>query len=110
MWRSAGAARQSTAGVPGRGKSDVSAKLSRREDGRRWEYAFCRAARHTETERATTRTNFVLWRVVSCGSRDQGWGRTKLDLGSGKPFDDHHRSTTLGTESKIVRVIEIGGG
>jgi hypothetical protein len=31
-----------------------------------------------------------------------------LDLGSGKPFDDPHRSTTLGAESKIVRVI--GGG
>ena len=23
----------------------------------------------------------MLWRVVSCGNRDQGWGRTKLDLG-----------------------------
>ena len=31
-----------------------------------------------------------------------------MDLGSGKPFDDHHRSTTLGAESKIVRVM--GGG
>ena len=31
-----------------------------------------------------------------------------MDLGSAKPFDDHHRSTTLGAESKIVRVL--GGG
>ena len=31
-----------------------------------------------------------------------------MDLGSGKPFDDPHRSSTLGTEPKIVRVL--GGG
>ena len=31
-----------------------------------------------------------------------------MDLGSGESFDDHHRPTTLGTESKIVRVM--GGG
>ena len=108
MWRCAGAARQSRAGDRGKGKSEVRAKLSQEEGGRTWADAFCRAAKHTEAERATTRTNFVLSRVVSCGSRNQGWGRTKLDLGSGKPFDDHHRSTTLGAESKIVRVM--GGG
>ena len=37
-----------------------------------------------------------------------GWGRTKLDLGSGESFDDAHRFTALGAESKIVRVV--GGG
>ena len=31
-----------------------------------------------------------------------------MDLGRGKPFDDLHRSTALGAESKIVRVL--GGG
>ena len=31
-----------------------------------------------------------------------------MDLGSGEPFDDPHRSATLGAESKIVRVI-VGG-
>ena len=42
-------------------------------------------------------------RVVSCGSRDHRW-RTKLDLGSGESFDDHHRSSALGTEPKITGV------
>ena len=39
--------------------------------------------------------------------REQRW-RTKLDFGSREPFDDHHRSTTLGAAPKIVRVV--GGG
>ena len=101
----AGAVRQSTAAGTGRGESDVGAKLPRRKGSRKQQDAFCRTARHRETERADARKGFVLERVLSCGSSDQGGRRTELDLGSSKPFDDHHRCTTLGAESKIVGVI-----
>ena len=36
----------------------------------------------------------MLEKVVSCRSREFRW-RTKLDFGSGEPFDDLHRSTAL---------------
>ncbi len=45
--------------------------------------------------------------VVSCGDRVPTWRRTELDLRSCKPFDNQHRSTTLGTRPKIART---GGG
>src|SRR6266536_328580 len=67
---------------------------------------FCSALRRRETEHAERREGFGLERSVSCGS-EQRW-RTKLDFCSREPFDDHHRSTTLGTTPKVVRVI--GGG
>jgi hypothetical protein len=52
-------------------------------------------------ERAETREDFELERVVSC--RGCEWrGRTKLDFGSGEPFDDLHRSTTLRAAPKVV--------
>src|SRR5713101_6069814 len=47
-------------------------------------------------------------RAVSCGSSDPQWWRTELDLGSGKSFDDLHRSATRGAETKRVRFL--GGG
>ena len=60
--------------------------------------------RHRGTERVEN--TFELERVASCRSRDQRW-RAKLDFRSGESFDDHHRSTTLGTRPKIART---GGG
>jgi hypothetical protein len=67
-----------------------------------------RAARQRETERAGARKDFVLERVVSCGSGGKSGRRTKWDFGSSKTFDNHHRSAALGAESRIVGVI--GGG
>ena len=67
------------------------------------EEAICSAARRRGTERGEARNVFVLGTAVSCGDRDR-W-RTKLDLGSRKPFDDPHRSTALWAASQIVRVM-----
>ena len=63
------------------------------------------AARHRGTERAEPHEVLVLRRVGSCGSSDRRW-RTKLNLGSGEPFDDLHRFTTVGTAPEIARVID----
>ena len=68
----------------------------------------CLAERQRGTERAETRRVTVLGRVVSCRSGDLWW-RTKLDLGSGEPFDDLHGSATVGTAIKICRVFRRGG-
>ena len=51
---------------------------------------------------------FELKRAVSCGSGDRRW-RTKLDLGSSKPLDDLHGSSTPGTAIKISSVFGGGG-
>jgi len=63
---------------------------------------FCSALRRRETEHAERREGFGLESGVSCGRSEQWWG-TKLDFRSRKPFDDHHRSTTLGTTPETVR-------
>jgi hypothetical protein len=64
-----------------------------------------RTARHRATERAGARKGFVLERVDSCGSSAQRGRRTKLDFGSSKSFDDHHRCTALGAASRRVGVL-----
>ena len=48
-------------------------------------------------------------RGVSCGSSDQPWGRTELELSSGKSFDDRHRSAALRAKPKRVRFLGEGG-
>ena len=59
-------------------------------------------ARHRDAERPQGRRVFELGRVVSC--RNAGpWGRTKLDFGSGEPFDDLHWSTAFRAAPKIGR-------
>jgi hypothetical protein len=58
--RCAGTVAQSIAAGRGRGKSEVSAKFSRREGSREGKDAVCRTARHRETERAGTRKSVVL--------------------------------------------------
>ena len=63
------------------------------------------AAKRRETERAETREEFELERVVSCGLGDHRW-RTKLHLGRCEPFDDLHWSTTLGAAPKIGGIID----
>ncbi len=44
-----------------------------------------------------------MWIAISCGNRDQDRWRTELDLGGRQSFDDHHRGTTVRTESEIAR-------
>ena len=46
---------------------------------------------------------FELEKVVSCRRADRWW-RTKLDFGSGEPFDDLHRSTAFRAAPKIGTV------
>ena len=58
-----------------------------------WDDMVCRTARHRKTERADARKGLVLKRVDSCGS--ESGRRAKLDFGSSKSFDDHHRSTAF---------------
>ncbi len=60
-------------------------------------------ARHKDMERPQGRRVFELERVVSCRNADP-WGRTKLDFGSGEPFDDLHRSTAFRAAPKIGTV------
>ena len=93
--------RSTAAGVEGE-KTDVGV---RGEHSRRRDDMVCGTARHRETERAEAREGFVLERVDSCGSSDESGRRTKLDFGSSKSFDDHHRCTTLGAASRMVGVL-----
>ena len=51
-------------------------------------------ARHKDTQRLEGRRVFESERVVSCDNADP-WRRTKLDFGSGEPFDDFHWSTAF---------------
>jgi hypothetical protein len=109
LWESAvpscaGTVRERTAAGSEREESGLGAKFSRKNGSRKWKGAVCRRARHRDTERADARKGFVLERVVSCGSGGESRRRTKLDFGSSKSFDDQHRSTTLGAESRNVGV------
>ena len=82
-------------------------KVSRRLWLKELEEGIGLTARHRDTERPEGRRVFEWERVVSCRNADPWW-RTKLDLGSGEPFDDLHWSSTLGTAIKIPSVL--GGG
>ncbi len=82
-------------------------KVSRRLWLKKLEEEIGLTARHRDTERREGRRVFELERVVSCRNADRWW-RTKLDFGSGEPFDDLHWSSTLGTAIKIPSVF--GGG
>jgi hypothetical protein len=65
-------------------------------------------ARHRDAERPQGRRVFELERVASCRNAAP-WGRTKLDFGSGEPFDDLHRSTAFRAAPKIGTVFGGGG-
>ena len=82
-------------------------KVSRRLWSKKLKEEIGLTARHKDAERLGGRRVFELERVVSCG-RAHLWGRTKLDFGSGEPFDNLHWSSTLGTAIKIGKVF--GGG
>jgi hypothetical protein len=79
-----------------RAESDSGRKVSQKLWLKELEEGIERATRHSSRERSEERGVFELERVVSCRSGDL-WRRTKLDFGSGEPFDDFHRSTTFGT-------------
>ena len=70
---------------------------------RKLEEESCCAARRRGTVRVERREGFELERVVSCSDGERRW-RAQLNFCSGEPFDDHHRSTTLGAAPEIVRV------
>ncbi len=67
----------------------------------RLEEEICSAVRRRGTEHVETGEGLELERVVSCSSSDQRW-RPELDVRSGEPLDDHHRSTTLGAAPKVM--------
>ena len=69
-------------------------KVSRRRRSKKLEEGIGLTARHKDTERPEGRRVFELERVVSCRRADPWW-RTKLNFGSGEPFDDLHRSTAF---------------
>jgi hypothetical protein len=64
-------------------------------------------ARRRGAERPEARGVLDLERAVSCRSGDYWW-RTKLDFGSGEPFDDLHRSTAFRAAPRIEGIF--GGG
>ena len=99
VWSVAETVRLSTAEGAGNGLGQESIV----EEGlRKLRMEFCSALRRRETEHAERREGFGLERGVSCGRSEPWWG-AKLDFRSGEPFDDHHRSTTLGTTPETVR-------
>ena len=75
-------------------------KVSRRLWLKKLEEEIGLTARHRNTERREGRRVFELERVVSCRNADRWW-RTKLDFGSGEPFDDLHRSTAFRAAPKV---------
>jgi hypothetical protein len=82
-------------------------KVSQRLCSKKLEEGIGLTARQRDAERLEVPRVFELERVVSCRSADPWW-RTKLNFGSGEPFDDLHWSSTLGTAIKIGNVF--GGG
>jgi hypothetical protein len=75
-------------------------KVSRRLWSKKLEERSVWTARHRDAERPEGRRVFELEKVVSCRNADPRW-RTKLDFGSGEPFDDLHRSAAFRAAPKI---------
>ncbi len=75
-------------------------KVSRRLWWKKLEEWIALTASRRDAQRPEGHRVFELERVVSCRNADPWW-RTKLDFGSGKPFDDLHRSTTFRAAPKI---------
>ena len=81
-------------------------KVSQRLWSKRWkkvEEGIGLTARQRDAQRLEGRGVFELERVVSCRRADPWW-RTKLNFGSGEPFDDLHRSTAFRAAPKIGTV------
>ena len=69
--------------------------------------AICLPESQRGTERDEARRVFARERLASCGSSDHWW-RTKLELGSGEPLDDSHRSIALGAVPGLRRLFNAG--
>src|SRR5258708_29323704 len=78
-------------------------KVSQRLWSKKVEEGIGLMARQRDAQRREVRRVFELERVVSCRRADPWW-RTKLDFGSGEPFDDLHRSTAFRAAPKIGAV------
>ena len=78
-------------------------EASRKAGLRQGKAEICCVTRHRSREGGGARGVVELESLVSCRSSDQRW-RTKLNFGSGKPLDDLHRSTALGTAIQGRRV------
>jgi hypothetical protein len=70
-------------------------KVSQRRWSKKVEEGIGLTARQRDAQRLEVPRVFELERVVSCRRADPWW-RTKLNFGSGEPFDDLHRSPHLG--------------
>ena len=99
VWSVTETVRQGTAEDTGNG---LGAESIVEDALRKLRMEFCSALRRRETEHAERREGFGLERSVSCGGSEQRW-RTKLNFCGRKPFDDHHRSTTLGATPETDR-------
>src|SRR5258708_19502022 len=106
QWWEGAAVSRAEAVLEGRTHDTVRAEIGYGEKGpqRRWskmvEEGIGLTARHRDAQRLEGRRVFELERVVSCRNADR-WRRTKLDFGSGEPFDDLHWSTAFGAAPKI---------
>jgi hypothetical protein len=107
-WEGAGLSR-AAAVLQGTTHDTVRAEIGYGEKGpqRRWskmlEEGIGLTARHRDAQRLVGRRGFELERVASCRNADRRW-RTKLDFGSGEPFDDLHWSTAFRAAPKSGRV------
>ena len=78
-------------------------KVSQRRWSKKLEEGIGLTAGHRDAQRLEGRRVFELERVVSCRRADPWW-RTKLNFGSGEPFDDLHWSTAFRAAPKIGTV------
>ena len=78
-------------------------KVSQRLWSKKVEEGIGLTARHRYAQHLEVPRVLELERVVSCRRADPWW-RTKLDFGSGEPFDDLHRSTAFRATPKIGTV------
>ena len=103
-----------SAGVGTEAEVEVVESVGRRIDGgKRWDTGReigSGQERGGRGRSAVNRAEFAsCGRAVSCGSIEQPWWRTELDLSSSKSFDDRHRSATLWATPKRVRFVGGGG-
>jgi hypothetical protein len=87
----AGTVERSTVDHSARPERRLFEKMLRNEAPREPEEELCSATRRATTDRGEARRILLMGSVVSCGSGDS--------------LDDHHRSSTLGTEPKISGVL-----
>jgi|SRR5580692_12577689 hypothetical protein len=104
VWECAGTVERSTVDHTARPEGGFCVEMWQGEPPRKPDEQIWSAIGRTTTGRGEARRILLMEKVVSCGSGDHRW-RTELYLGSREPFDDHHRSSTLGAEPKIRGVV-----